>query len=798
MQEVIDDSAELLPDEVLAMEQDKKLRILEKLEAFGTALAKKRQQAITGRSNSGIEQDWAEDLDSYNGLDDANRTDKNWEKPVSLNGVLTQGIPQRGNGVRSTVFMNITRPYVDAAAAKIADMLLPTDDRNWSIKPTPIPELDGVIKNALGQAPIGQAMNGQQPGAPNMGQMSPGMGMPVNAGAMGGNAAINGQMQPQQPNIDPQVQQAQQILKDAAQRAEKAQTQIEDWLIECQYHAEIRKVIEDSAKLGSGILKGPFPEKRKKTQFKQDQGMAMLEVIEEIKPSCRRIDPQNFYPDPACGEDIANGNYVWERDYITARQLKELVGVPGYVDSQIAAVIEEGPQKKHADGSKQFTNEDERYEIWYFTGFAEREDLECAGVEVPEGQVPTIPAVITMVNDRVIKGALNPFDTGDFPYHVFPWQRRPDMPWGMGVARQVRTPQRMLNAGTRNMMDNAGLSAGPQVVLRRGAVEPADGQWSLTPRKIWYVKNDADVQSVQNAFSIFSIETRQAELMNIIQFSMKMAEDITGLPMILQGQQGQAPDTVGGMQLLANNASSVLRRLARTFDDTITEPFIRSMYNWLMMYSDDDSIKGDYIIDARGSTSLVERDIQNTEIAQMGQLVLNPAFGLSPDKWIKEYLRSRRFDPAKFEMSDEEKQALAQQQQPVAPQVQAAQIRAETDLKKTEMQANMQMQKIKVDTDRDRAYVEAETQRTTNEFQSRREELMVRRELEMLRYANQQKVTLDQIKSDMAQTAAKLRVQKELSALGHTVAMKKHVTPQAMTPPTEPAGRAPNGQAFQQ
>lgn len=785
MQEI--QESELLPDEALALEQEKKLQILEKLEAFGMALAKKRDQAIQGRLNSGIEQDWGEDIDSYNGLDDANKVEKGWEKPVSLGGVLTQNT--RARDIRSTVFMNITRPYVDAAAAKIADMLLPTDDRNWSIKPTPIPELSEMVKNS---------MQGQQP-IPNAGMMSPEMGMQPPPGMPPGMSQQQ-PPQPQQPPVDPNVQQAQQILKEATSRAEKAEEQIEDWLVECQYHAEIRKVIEDSAKLGTGVLKGPFPEKRKKSMFRQDQGMAALEIVEEIKPSCRRIDPENLFPDPACGEDIHNGSYVWERDYITARQLKELIGVPGYVESQIAAVIEEGPQKKMTDGRLEKTplQDGERFEIWYCHCFAEREDLEVAGVEVPDGQVPTIPAMVTMVNDRVIKGALNPFDTGEFPYHLFPWQRRPDMPWGMGVARQVRTPQRMLNAATRNMMDNAGLSAGPQVVLKRGVIEPADGNWSLSPRKLWYAKNDADIQSVQSAFAVFSIETRQAELMNIIQYAQKMSEDVTGLPMILQGQQGQAPETVGGMQMLSNNASSVLRRLARTFDDTITEPFIRRMYSWLMLYGEDDKIKGDYIIDARGSTSLVERDIQNTQIAQMAALVTNPAFGLSPDKWVKEYLKSLRFDPAKFELSEEEKAQAAQQPPPEAPQVQAAKIRAEVDMKKAEMTTQVDQMRIKRDTDRDLIYVQAEDKRTQNEFTSRREELMVRRELEMLKYANQQKVTLDQIKSDMAQTAAKLRVQKELSAASHVMSMKKHVTPQAATPPTEPAGRAQPGKAFEQ
>jgi hypothetical protein len=52
--------------------------------------------------------------------------------------------------------------------------------------------------------------------------------------------------------------------------------------------------------------------------------------------------------------------------------------------------------------------------------------------------------MVTMVNNRVIKAALNPLDSGDFPYDVLPWQRKSGMPWGNGVARQGRTPQRIV------------------------------------------------------------------------------------------------------------------------------------------------------------------------------------------------------------------------------------------------------------------------------------------------------------------------------------------------------------------
>ena len=41
--------------------------------------------------------------------------------------------------------------------------------------------------------------------------------------------------------------------------AKKAETRIWDWLTESQWHAEVRKLIDEAAKIGTSVLKGPVP-----------------------------------------------------------------------------------------------------------------------------------------------------------------------------------------------------------------------------------------------------------------------------------------------------------------------------------------------------------------------------------------------------------------------------------------------------------------------------------------------------------------------------------------------------------
>ena len=741
------------PDVMDEQEQARQLAIFQSLSA---SIIARRKEAIDHRSNSGIEQEWIEDEEFYAGIDDGNRHEHANATTKPLAGGSSPLRRDRAYG--STVVPNITAPYVDAAAARIGDMLLPTDDRNFALDPTPIPDLGEAVQTLIEQS--------QGP--------TPPMAVPMPDGSM---ATIE--------EVDAKLKQTK---AEAQRKAEKAQTRIDDWLVECDYHGELREVIDDCARVGSGVIKGPTPVRRKLNNWAQVGGDVALEMREVFEPESRRIECWDLFPDKDCGEDIHNGDYIFERDRLSATKLRDLKGQPGYLDDQIDKVLEQGPVK-HTDAGKvdKRTERDKSdlFEVWYYYGIVKKEEIEAAGCEC-EDDAP-VYAILTLVNDEIVRAAINPLDDGDFPYDLIPWKKRKGMPWGMGVAREIRTPQRMVTAATRNLMNNAGLSAGPQLVVRKSGLRPKDGKWEIRPNKIWEADDDADVSK---AFAAVTFPMLIVELERIIQLGMKFAEDVTGLPMLLQGQQGKAPDTVGGLTILNNNANAVLRRIARLFDSKITEPHIRRYYDWLMEYGEDPNEKGDALVNARGSSALVERDIQTQEMIQVLQMSKDPAFGWSPKKAASEYLKSRRFDPAQFELSDEEKEALAQQQPPEPPVITAAKIRSESAEKIAGIRADVDLRTDASDTDRDMVYSQAEMARVQSEHQARMTELQLKRELAMLDYANKRGLNLDKVKADLAKTAMTLRTQKELA---HVNTQAKQVA----KPAFEPRGRAPNGQAFQ-
>ena len=593
-------------------------------------LLAKRREAIAGRAGSGIEEEWTEDEEHYQGIDDANRAFQSANMLYrSRSKALLSGQQQGQQPARSVVFLNITRPYVDAASARVADMLLPTDDRAWEIKSTPLPTLSQLQLTKLAEAMRMSSTDDVQ---------------------------------------DAMEQQAK-LAQEAAAKMQKA---IEDPLVESNWHGEVRQVIEDSARCGSGVLKGPFPVVRTVRLTRQDPvtQLKTQHKVDEIKPGSKRIDFWNLFPDPACGENIHTGSFIFEREYIGKRQIMELLKDASYDRAELLAVLREGPAKTREGTESVYHHSDDEFEMWIFHGHCMRQQLQAMGVELDHDAEEQLPAMAVMINDRLVKAVLSPLESGEFPYDVLAWQRRPGMPWGIGISRQIRTVQRMINANTRAMMDNSGLSAAPQIVIGNG-ITPVDGVFSIRPGKLWRAEAGSDVQDVTKAFASFSVTSVQNELMNIIQFAQKMAEDTTGMPAMLQGIRGDAPQTLGGMQMQNNNATSVLRRLAKRFDDYMTRPHIQRYFDWMMSYSDDDSIKGDFEIEVRASSALVERDAQQQFLMSLLQASANPVYELDPAKLAAELCRGQRLDPKNFQLTEEQKAQRAQQGQDPTMQARA-------------------------------------------------------------------------------------------------------------------------------
>ncbi len=813
------------------------------LAAIGTEIASKREEAKGARSSSGIEATWRECEEAYLGVDDANRhefTDARWAKPVSVDGPVTTGRRNRGTDHRSTVFLRLTSRYVDAGVAKLGEILLPADDKAFSFDGMPVPELleakeddSHVVHSDLGTPLTRPVEPGETPPAPPAAAPMPAApAMPPAAppappgaaavmpppGAAPPPAAAPGQPAQPQAAAPPRVPLtvkdfAMEAIELARKKAKAAESRIYDWMVETQYRAEIRKVIADAARIGVGVLKAPTPRSKRVMAITDTDGDIALQIKEKIIPGAEWKDPWNCFPDPACGENIHDGDYFFERDHMSARQVRGLKKLPGYISAQIDKVLEEGPNKANAEGDGRGQRAQKgRFEVWYFYGQLTKDEMaaidQASGKSAPgsdDDNAAERNVIVTLINDSVIRATINPLDSGSFPYHSMPWQRRAQHWAGVGVAEQMRTPQRVTNAALRALLNNAGKSAGSQFVIDMAAIRPADGSWAITPDKIWEKTNDGPAD-VRQAFMAIQIPNVTQQLMEIITLGERFAEETTSIPLIAQGQSGATtPDTFGAAQLQNNNANQLLRSIGYAFDDYITEPVIRQYYEWLLLDPDvPNEEKGEFQIDAHGSAALVERAIQDQSIAQMGNMAANPLYGVDPKKWARLFLKSKKLSPEAVMYSEEEQAKLDANPPPEAPAVTVAKINADAQIKLGVMKQTTDQQTVQhegqiaaaahalevADTQTEQTRVHGELTMKAHHMDQQNQQALVEQN-------NQLKINLDKAKADLAETAMKLQAERDLNAANNAIDLHKHHNPSPQ-PAVQVPGRARNGQAASQ
>ena len=812
-----------LPQEILdALKTSDRTVDLERLERIGKALESRKNEAVAYRQSSGIEETWAQCEDAYAGIDDMNRHEyrgNRWIKPTTMNAPMLTGDTRQGIiPVRSSAFVRLTTRYVDAGSAKIGEILLPIDDKAFSFSPTPVPDL----------------INGQDDPTPVPNPDAPGETLK--------RQATSDEMQQMETPPDtaaPEVDlRTMDLVKEkmdlATAKAKRAETKIFDWQVECQHPFEMRKVIFDAARIGVGISKGPFPDKRRRMAMIDGQ----LVIKEDIVPIDKWVDPWNIFPDPACGEDIRNGDYLFERGYFSEKQVRELKGLPGYLDNQIDKVLFIGP----AHTTEQTRNPTDQnttkhpYVVWFYHGTMDREDFETINPSTSASLMDKkeqVHVVCTMINDLVVHGTVNPLErSGDLPYHAVPWIRKPNSWVGTGVAEQLFTPQRMANAATRSLLNNAGVSAGPQIVINQRGIQPANNDWNIVPNKIWYLTEAGQTDDIRKAFYSVDIHNVGDQLYKIVEYAMRLAEESSSIPLITQGLSGKTtPDTFGATQLQDNNANQLLRYIGYNFDGYVTVRQTNQYYEYLLLDPEiGDDHKGDFSIHAHGSVALVERAIQDQTIAQMTPLAQDPQFGVNPKKWFAMLARSKHLNPAEFQYSKEEQAKIDAMPKPQPPQIEVAKIRAATvemqikaaaaqaaqdaalekelatldaqiTIQAAEMANETTRIKVKLDTDRDTVYAQTEVQRVQVEHNAKMMELQLKRELAIMESASKQQISVDQVKAKLADTALKLQTQKELAAMDAKLRVHEHITPSGdalRRPAVQLPGKAGQGKALSQ
>jgi len=631
-----------------------------------------------------VEQRWLEDLQHFHGQYDE-ATEKWLAKAENKN--------------KSRLFINLTRPKTNAMISRITDLLFPTDDKHWGIQPTPVPEMgrqESQAQNIMDRAKA--VAHDAQERLDDPEQDDPRKLQEADQDIQ----LANDNLKAAQDALD----HLSDIRKEAKLACELMEEEMFDQLKASLYQAQCRDVIEDACKLGSGVMKGPvLAEKvRKRWLFNEKAGKHELTEVLDIKPAFTRVDPWAFFPDPNA-RTIDESEGFLERHMMNRKQLRELARRSDMDKEAINNLLKIGADGVAPEGMSQLfalTNDEAhqikgKFQVWEYTGPIEPEELRLLADVYEDGEMLSeleyleeVHAKIWFCQNEVLSYALHPLESNEAIYSVYNIEKSETyVLGGIGMPRIIRDPQKALNSAHRMMMDNGRVSVGPQVVINKERIKPQDGSWELSEMKIWV---DEDGISERPAFEIYNIPLNQALLANIIEMARRDIDEMSSMPMIAQGEQGAGvTKTAQGMAMLMNSANVNFRRYIRNWDDDITVPNLRRLYDFNMQFSDKEEIKGDYEVDARGSTVLLVREMQAANLMHLAdRFGEHPEYGVYIDKpeLLKQVVKANMIPADGLIRSEREAEELRQQQakQP-DPQVMAAQEMIE--LKREETQAKV-------------------------------------------------------------------------------------------------------------
>lgn len=699
------------------------------LEGFGGVLLARLQEQLKQRQP--IIQRWVKDMYQYR---------NQYESSVKTG--------------KSKVFVGYTRSKTDSWVAQMTDMLFPSDDKNYGISPTPIPNIANLAKQPDSQDPM--AMQ--------------------------------------------QISQARQLMQQAKERSEKMEKLIDDQLLECDYASEARLCLHYAAVLGTGILRAPIVEVVDEKRWTDDgMGNWQPQSLPKMQPAARLVLPWDFVPDMSA-PNLKECQFVFERAYLTKKQLQNLVRNPYYFEAAISELLESDATDTHTtsgdmegyldtlrtlSGLEKATN-DKRYEVWTYHGGIPQTVIEQANSQLGEGAAlplneqpegVEIDGVIVMTgNGKILSVNLNPLESREFPYSVYTCEPDVACVFGFGIPYLCRDAQEILNTAWRGMIDNSVMTIGSQIVVNNSVLSPADGSWEITPNKIWRTTDRATANAnfeAQRAFGVFAFDSRQAEFANIIQLSKSFMDEESGLPMIAQGEQGQVTPTLGGMSMLMNAANAVRRRQVKEWDDQVTKPLIRHFYEYNMMMSDDPDIKGDMQVVARGTSALLVKETQTAQIIDIFQ-----KFGEHPQlmhafDWYdgaKTLMQSMSMGTQTMLIPREEYEQKLQQmeqaaaEQPQDPAIIKAQMEMqlaqqkqqhEMQLAQLKMQSELQIEQMKVaikEKELELKLMEIEAQQQYNERRLQSEQTINQAKLgvDMQKATGQQALDLQKFKAEIA------------------------------------------------
>jgi|TARA_Y100001937_G_scaffold82882_1_gene112174 hypothetical protein len=565
---------------------------------------------------------------------------------------------------KSKVFVKITKTKVMAAYGQIIEVLFSSGKFPLGIDPTVMPEDIAEYAHVAKESQPAEEQEVRSPYG------FPGDGNDLEPGAtfdsiLGGLREEYGKANfSEGPSKDGRSEPQ---ISPAEISAKNMERLIHDQLGESSATSVFRHSLFEMALLGTGIVKGPFSYDKLSHKWEKDRetGTNVYNPKSKLVPRIEAVSCWDFYPDPDA-VTVDDADYIIERHNYTKTQLRDLMNRPFFRADAVRECLAMGPnyEARGYESSlldRETTDEFDknRYEILEFWGYLDKELAEQAGLEIDDDmdELDELSVNCWVCNGKILRLVINPFTPARLPYMVCPYEINPYQFFGVGIPENMDDAQTIMNGHARMAIDNLALAGNLVFDVDETMLVPGQDM-KVFPGKIFRR------QSGQPGQSIHGVKFPNTANENLMMFDRfrQLADESTGIPSYSHGTTGvqSTTRTAAGMSMLMGAAALNIKTVVKNIDDYLLRPLGESMFAWNMQFNEDTpEIRGDLDVKARGTSSLMQKEVRSQRLMTFLQTASNQ--NLAPFvKWhsvLSEIAKSLDIEPEKL-INDPERAAI--------------------------------------------------------------------------------------------------------------------------------------------
>lgn len=414
--------------------------------------------------------------------------------------------------------------------------------------------------------------------------------------------------------------------KVATETSERMKLKMRDQMVEARFKEALKEVRSDIVTYKAGFLKGPIVRRKKQLKWQQNEETGQWTPIstDSLEVSYRRVSPFAMYPMPSATE-INNGG-LFEHHRLTNRDLVEMKDVPSFNSDAIDLVLSESKggglsnwlftsslwQEAERDieqGKGTSSDTIDALEYWGDCQGSLLREWGLSEEEIPD-TTDSYQVNVWLIGSYVIKAVLNSDKKGKKPYYKASFESIPGKFWGRGIPELMKDIQEKCNATARALVNNMALASGPFVMVDDNQMVEGQDYENIHPLKVFYYNSNKNYRG-RDGISFNQPRSNARELLTVYDSFQQKADEYTGVPAYTYGMTsavGGGVKTATGLSMMMQAASKAIKFVLSNIDGSIISPAIEKLYEFNMLFSDDNSIKGDLKVVAKGALSLVVKE----------------------------------------------------------------------------------------------------------------------------------------------------------------------------------------------